>query len=273
MFKILEQTKEMVEYSRALEIKSDELERTTQQLQQANEQLKELDRLKADFITTVTHELRTPITSIKAFAAILQQNEGINDAQKKEFLQIVVHESERITRLINQVLDLEKLGVQTGTNATLTFDLTALCKNAFLGLKQLMEDRGINANLLLPKDSIPIEGNPDQITQVIVNLLSNAIKFCDEKAGIVQLRLFREADKAVIEVFDNGKGISEKDQQIIFEKFTQLNDKIMGKPKGSGLGLFISKTIIEQHQGHIRVISKVGEGATFLVMLPLEPAT
>lgn len=268
MFKVLEQTKEIIQYSKALEKKSAELERTTKQLKEANEQLKELDRLKADFITTVTHELRTPITSIKALSRIMQQTPRLPEEQKQEFLSIVVSESERLTRLINQVLDLEK--IQSSQEWALApLDFAEVAEKAFSGLRQLMRDRQIQHRLLIESRPLDVMGHDDRLTQVVINLISNAIKFCDPQEGIVTVRLRQEGPVAALEVTDNGDGIPEKDQNLIFEKFTQLSDQARGKPQGSGLGLFITHSIVRRHAGNIRVKSLPGEGTSFIVEIPL----
>ncbi|MCB0584524.1 MAG: GHKL domain-containing protein, partial [Phaeodactylibacter sp.] len=269
MFKVLEQTKEIIQYSKALEKKSAELERTTMQLKEANEQLKELDRLKANFITTVTHELRTPITSIKALSRIMQETSGLPEEQKQEFLAIVVSESERLTRLINQVLDLEKIQSNQEDWTLQPIDFAEVTSLAYSGLKQLMNDRQISHSLSIRAQPLIVLGHNDRLTQVVVNLISNAIKFCKVEEGVINIRLQKTGDTAVLEVEDNGKGIPVKDQKIIFEKFTQLNDEARGKPKGSGLGLFITHSIIQKHSGNIHVESGPENGATFIVELPL----
>lgn len=268
MFKVLEQTKEIVQYSRALEKKSAELERTTLQLKQANEQLKELDRLKADFITTVTHELRTPITSIKALSKIMLDNEAMPQEQRAEFLAIVVSESERLTRLINQVLDLEKIQSGPEEAAFEHLDLAEVARQAFNGLRQLMEDKNITPTLIVEDAPLTIQGNVDHLTQVVINLLSNAIKFCDDKEGRVSLRCYPRSRQVILEVTDNGPGIARRDQKLIFEKFTQISNQAKGKPQGSGLGLFITYSIVAQHQGRLSVESSPGEGATFRAAFP-----
>ena len=270
MLKILEQTQEIIQYSKALEKKSTELEITTRQLKAANEKLQELDHLKADFIATVTHELRTPITSIRALSKIMLDNPGLPTEKREEFLEIVVVESERLSRLINQVLDLEKIqSVSDEDTPKEILNLNTLMKETFNGLKQMMESQSINHQLILPAQATIVKGNPDRLKQAVINLLSNAIKFCAPDEGAVKLKLTKTLDIAEITVFDNGKGISSKDQQIIFQRFTQITDSQKGKPKGSGLGLFITQTIVEQHQGKLKVESKEGEFTIFKIQLPL----
>lgn len=267
MLKILEQTQEIIAYSRALERKSKELERTSQQLREANERLQELDALKAEFIATVTHELRTPITSIKSLSKILLDNPDLDPKKKQEFLRILVGESERIARLINQVLDIEKID----TDQEETFvpvDLRMITQGAYSGLQQLILERGITASLQLPEHPVRVLGQSDRLTQVAINLISNAIKFCPTEKGILTVALQEDATQAQLTVTDNGRGIPKEKQQFIFDKFTQVNHQQSGKPAGSGLGLFISRKIVEHHKGNIRVESSPGKGATFIVSLP-----
>jgi Na+/proline symporter/nitrogen-specific signal transduction histidine kinase len=268
MLRVLEQTQEVLQYSRALEKKSAELEQTTRQLKEANEQLKELDDLKAEFIATVTHELRTPITSIRSLSKIMLDTPALPLEKRQEFLEIVVNESQRLSRLINQVLDLEKN--QSGDSNTHTpVDLAELLKAVFLSLQQLMEEQQIDHQLHLPEKSAIIRGNTDQLKQMIINLLSNAIKFCDAQNGQVWASLELENQRAVLKIADNGKGIAPQDQKLIFDKFTQVSDHQTGKPKGSGLGLFITHSIVQQHQGQISVQSAKGGPTTFVILLPL----
>ena len=262
VMRILDQTQEIMVYSQALE-------QTTSELKAANERLKELDKLKDDFITTVTHELRTPITSIKALSKILYDNPTLTQTKKSEFLSIIVGESERIARLINQVLDLEKIEIKKQEYPKEVLDFRQIVNKAVTNITVVAKERNIELGKNIHPKPLQIIGNEDQILQVIMNLLSNALKFCDDKKGKVQVILEVDNHEAILKVKDNGKGISQKNQVIIFDRFTQINDDQKGKPKGSGLGLSISKTIIEQHKGELSVESEINHGATFIVCLPL----
>ena len=269
VMRILDQTQEIMSYSQALEIKSQELEQTTRELKSANERLKELDKLKDDFITTVTHELRTPITSINALTRILFDNPTIEKSKQEEFLKIIVSESERIARLINQVLDLEKIEIKNQEFPKEVIDFRQIVNQAITSIVAVANERNIKLGKNIYPKPLQIIGNQDQILQVIINLLSNALKFCNDKNGLVQVILDADNHQAVLKIRDNGRGISKKNQAIIFDRFTQINDDQRGKPKGSGLGLSISRTIVEQHKGELFVESKVNHGATFFVCLPL----
>jgi signal transduction histidine kinase len=269
MLHILDQTQEILEYSKALEIKSKELEQTTEQLKTANEQLRRLDELKADFITTVTHELRTPITSIKALSQILRkERQQLPQEQQQEFLDIIVSESSRVARLVNQVLDIEKLTAEKVDWKEEMIDIVDIARQAGGTMQPVMEEQGVHFSCTLPEQPIMIKGDRDKFVQVLINLLSNAVKFCDSENGEVSMVLTQTHEEARVMVKDNGIGIAAKDQKIIFDQFTQLSDQSLGKPKGSGLGLFISRRIVEHFGGQIGVRSKVGNGATFFVTFP-----
>ncbi|MEM1119722.1 MAG: sensor histidine kinase [Bacteroidota bacterium] len=269
MFKVLDQTQEVMLYSKELEQKSAELEATTVQLKAANEQLKELDQLKDNFISTVTHELRTPITSMKAFSKILLDNPELGKSQQQEFLTIIVNESDRISRLINQVLDLRKLDAINLDDQKAKIDLNEVIETASKNFGQVLADKQIRLTTKLPSANSYFWGNRDKLIQVLINLIGNSLKFVPEQRGQIEVLLKTKKDHFQISVKDNGIGIDPKDQQTIFDRFAQVHDNSLGKPEGSGLGLFITKKIIEQHDGTIQVESKMGEGAIFIIMLPI----
>ena len=273
VMRILEQTREAVEHSRVVEEKNTELKILALRLTEANEQLKNLDRLKADFITTVTHELRTPVTSIRSLTKILlDYRSELPEAKIQEYLQILVSESDRISRLINQVLDLEKIQGESGAPAAgNTVDMDALVNRTAAGMEQLFREKEVAFyfNNECP-DQSEVPGDHDRLVQVATNLISNALKFAPQGHGEVRATLLLRHGMLVLRIQDNGPGIPQEKQDLIFEKFTQLSRRDTGKPEGSGLGLFITKTIVEQHGGTVKVESRVGEGATFEVRLPLQ---
>jgi len=266
---IIDEASQVLAYSRQLEQKSQELEAATNELRSANRRLQELDRLKDDFISTVTHELRTPLTSIRAFSEILNDNPRLNEGERTKFLGIIVKESERLTRLINQVLDLAKIESGAAEWHSSEIDMREVLEDAVSAVSQLFKERGIEVTLELPHKAPAILADRDRLMQVMLNLLSNAAKFCERAPGMVTVALAEQSGFLRVEVRDNGIGIGPADQELIFEKFRQAGDTLTGKPQGSGLGLHISRRIIEHFGGRMWVTSRPGEGACFSFTLPL----
>ncbi len=272
MMTILDETQQVLAYSRELEQKSLELQKASEDLKNANERLKELDRLKDDFISTITHELRTPLTSIRSFSEILHDSPKVDEKQRQKFLGIIIQESQRLTRLINQILDLHKL---ESKNLTLDFskiNIAAIIRESLEVLDQLIRKRNIKLIFDLQEKVNPVRGDHDYLMQVMLNLFANAIKYSKPEGGDLMIRLRERKMKIWIDVIDNGVGISGDDQHIIFEKFRQAKNMAGGRPQGSGLGLPITRRIIELHGGRIRVKSRPGAGSTFTFYLPVEKA-
>lgn len=262
---------ETIAYSRQLEQKSQELEAASAELRAANERLQELDRLKDDFISTVTHELRTPLTSIRAFSEILHDNPELDSHRRTQFLSIIIKENERLTRLINQVLDLAKIESGNAEWNLSEFNLIEVIEESLKTMGQLLTEHNINLELDLPEQVPIIVADRDRITQVLLNLLSNAIKFCNKDAGWIKVGLLVTDETVRVEVSDNGLGISPADQKIIFDKFRQVGDTMTDKPQGTGLGLPICRHIITYFGGQLWVESELGQGATFIFTLPFTP--
>ncbi len=259
---ILDETRQVIAYSR-------ELERATTELKSANERLQELDRLKNEFISTVTHELRTPLTAVRSVAEILHANPRLPPDQHRNLTGVIVRESERLTRLINQVLDFQKLETGKMTWQLLPVDIREICRDALASVRPLMEERNIRTNLDLPERLPPVSGDRDRLLQAMLNLLSNAVKFCDTLGGQVLVEVSSQSDHIRVAVRDNGAGIRKEDLDVIFEEFRQGRHDSRGRPPGSGLGLAITKRIVEAHGGRIWAESQPGRGSTFSFMLPL----
>jgi Na+/proline symporter/signal transduction histidine kinase len=267
---ILDEASQVRAYSKQLEQKSRELEAATAGLRAANERLKELDRMKDDFISTVTHELRTPLTSIRAFSEILLEDPKTNLANRQKFLAIIVKETERLTRLINQVLDMAKIESGNAEWHTADIDLQEVIEESLAATSTLFADKRISLDKQLAADLPRVRADRDRLIQVMLNLLSNAVKFCEEDSGRVTVRLSAEGGVARVDVEDNGTGIAEADQATIFEKFRQVGDTMTAKPQGTGLGLPISRQIVEHFGGRLWVKSSLGKGATFSFTLPFD---
>jgi signal transduction histidine kinase len=267
---IIDEASQVIAYSHKLEEKQHELEEATANLQAANERLQELDRLKDDFISTVTHELRTPLTSIRAFSEILHDNPDLETAERQRFLGLVISESERLTRLINQVLDLAKLESGLAEWQASPLDLGDIVTDAVGSTSQLFATRGVAVRTRIEEAVPPVVADRDRVMQVLVNLLSNAVKFCPDRAGQVEVRLAREGSCVRLDVEDNGVGISPEHQEVIFERFRQVGgDTLTHKPSGTGLGLAICRQIVMRLGGELWVRSTPGRGSVFSFTVPL----
>ena len=266
---ILDEASQVIAYSRQLEQKSRELEIATAELRSANRRLQELDLLKDDFVSTVTHELRTPLTSIRAFSEILHDNPALETGQREKFLGIIIKESERLTRLINQVLDLAKIESGKAEWQSGEIELREVLDDALPAASQLFKEKNITVDLRVPADLPLVIADRDRLIQVMLNLLSNAAKFCNEN-GRVKVAISQVRGNLRIDVEDNGIGISAEDQNFIFEKFRQVGDTLTQKPQGTGLGLPICRQIIQHFGGRLWVESTPGNGATFSFTLPLD---
>jgi Na+/proline symporter/signal transduction histidine kinase len=259
---ILDETRQVIAYSR-------ELEKASAELKAANERLKELDRLKDEFISTVTHELRTPLTSVRSIAEILHANPAIERRQHQEFTEIIVKESERLTRLINQVLDFQKIETGRMTWQMTEVDLREVIRDALNATHRLVAEKQIRIDQSIPERVPTIVGDRDRLIQVMINLISNAVKFCPDGNGRIGIGLDAAPDHVRVAVSDNGIGISVKDRETIFQEFRQIKHALKGRPSGSGLGLTITRRIVDYHGGRIWVESEPGKGATFFFTLPV----
>ncbi len=243
---------------------------------------RELARMKTEFTSTVSHELRTPLTSVLGFAKIIQKRfqevilANYEPKEKKELravkqigqnLEVIVSESKRLTKLINDVLDISKM--EAG-KIEWTFDRSPplpLIEQAIQATDGLFGTKPVSLVRNFPENVPDVVVDADRIIQVIINLISNAVKFTDE--GDVTLTLVIEGGHLRISVTDTGIGISEADQAKVFEKYKQVGDVMTDRPQGTGLGLPISKEIVEHHGGKLWVESVIGEGSTFIFTLPL----
>jgi len=268
---IVGEASQVVAYSHQLEQKSKELEAATAELRAANERLQELDRLKDDFVSTVSHELRTPLTSIRSFSQILREDPDVDIDQRKRFLDIITKETERLTRLINEILDLSKLESGTTEWNETVVDVREIVETSVNATSELFREKSVRVETDIEVGLPMLVADADRVLQVLYNLLSNAVKFCDAGKGRVWITAQADGDFVRIDVRDNGPGISARDQRVIFDKFRQARGA-SGRPRGTGLGLHISYRIVEHFGGRIWVKSRPGSGATFSFTLPRIPS-
>lgn len=246
----------------------DTLEKSRTELEEANVKLKELDLMKSEFLNTVSHELRTPLTSIKAFAEILLDNVGEDPETQMEFLEIINKESDRLTRLINNLLDLSRIEAGRMKWDREQLDLHEVVSTAVTSLSAAAEKKGLRLEVEI-EEELPTVGDRDKLIQVVTNLLGNAIKFTSEGGVVRVLTGRKDLLTARIEIQDSGVGIEAQYHESIFEKFSQVDSSETRDIKGSGLGLPIARSITEHHDGKLYVESELGQGSSFIVELPL----
>ena len=275
---ILDTTSQTLEYNRRLEQKSDELARIGAELRSANDRLLELDRLKDEFLAMVSHELRTPLTSIRAFAEILNDTDEMAPEQRRHFLQIIVRESERLSRLIEEILDMARLESGRMTLSPQPCDLAQLSRQAMEAVTQLFEQRRIQLDIQLPDTPCHVIADPDRLQQVLINLLDNASKFAEDGSPRVSLHLSHRKRSFRVCVEDNGAGIVPDEREKVFEKFHQIESRQKSagegskRPRGTGLGLPISRGIINQLGGRLWVDEPEHlSGACLVLELPQAP--
>jgi Na+/proline symporter/nitrogen-specific signal transduction histidine kinase len=244
------------------------------ELRHLNEQLKSIDKLKDDFMSSVTHELRTPLTSIRALTELMRDSPDMDEPQRQQFLGIVVSESERLSRLVNQVLDMAKIESGHAEWLSADVDMAALLQQAVLNTAELFRERAATVQLHLPLKALPpLRADPDRLLQVVLNLLSNAAKFVPREGGHVDVRLQLQGTQVRVEVQDNGPGVPQAQQALVFEKFRQGGDD-KHRPQGTGLGLPISRKIVEHFGGRLWLQPTAGagpgSGACFAFEIPLQ---
>jgi signal transduction histidine kinase len=231
------------------------------------EQLREFDRLKDEFITVMSHELRTPLTSVYG-AAVTLQRQQVREEVRESLLGIISSEAERLSRLLDEVLSarrLDKGGEKTALKPT---DAATVAADVVTAARSRLP-AGVGVELVTHDDVPPAAADPDKLRQVLFNLVENAIKYSPD-GGLVRVELSRAGRQARISVKDEGLGIPTADQERIFERFHRLDPNMTRGIGGSGLGLYISRELVERMHGRIWVTSEPGHGSTFTLELPLD---
>ncbi|MBX3605534.1 MAG: histidine kinase [Piscinibacter sp.] len=232
-----------------------------------NRRLEDLDRQKDDFMSSVTHELRTPLTSIRAFAELMRDDPGMDTAQRQQFLGLVVDETARLSRLVNQVLDMAKIESGHAEWRNESLDLRELVAHAVQTTAGEFRERGAQVEVHAPDRMPPLQADRDRLLQVLLNLLTNAAKFVPAGRGRVTVTLAADERAAHVQVCDNGPGVPKDQQALVFEKFRQGGDA-SNRPQGTGLGLPISRQIVEHYGGRMWLKSEPGQGSCFGFDLP-----
>ncbi|HET8628402.1 MAG TPA: HAMP domain-containing sensor histidine kinase [Thermomicrobiales bacterium] len=253
---------------RTLASRTDDLQRAYSDLAIAHQELLSVDEMKTNFLANVSHELRTPLSSIRSFSELLLSYDDDVSVQQ-EFLGIINQESERLTRLVNDVLDITKIEAGQLHWDMQALDVATLLHDSARTYAPLIQEQGLTFRREIADDLPAICADRDRLQQVIANLLVNAMKFTP--AGTVRLAARAGGGEVRIAVSDTGIGIAPQDRERIFEKFQQVGETLTGKPKGTGLGLAICRDIVAHHGGRLWVESRLGAGSTFIVALPALP--
>ncbi|SFI91761.1 ATP-binding protein [Celeribacter neptunius] len=266
---VADETAQMMEYSSQLELKSEELARTARQLREANEKLTALSIQKDAFLSQISHELRTPMTSIRAFSEILREQGQKGEMEPEScqrFSSIIHDEAQRLTRLLDDLLDLSVLeNGQVSLNWT-RGNLHDVIERAVNASSDAVNGHGLTIRRNALSEHIAIETDTDRLAQVFINLIANTRKYCDAEAPRLKISARRiEGDRLQIDFIDNGSGIPKDKQNVIFEKFSRLTDQ--ARAGGAGLGLAICREIMTNLGGTIAYLPGQG-GAAFRLELP-----
>ncbi len=264
---VADETAQVMEYSAQLEKQSKELAATAKQLRRANNKLTKLSQQKDDFLSQVSHELRTPMTSIRSFSAILMNDGEIDREQYARFSSIINDESQRLTRILDDILDLSFLESGKLKLNLEQVNLEDMLNQSILASHTSYDTSKVDIRLKGDFSDITLMTDADRLNQVFINLITNAIKYNDKPKPIIKLELSKTPKGISVTVADNGPGISESDREIIFEKFSKLSSD--GASSGVGLGLSICAEIMRNLSGSVK-FKPSKNGATFEVKIPYQ---
>jgi len=247
----------------------DHLRKRAEELARVNKDLCQLDAMKDWFISSVSHELRTPLTSIRSFSEILQDWPGLSPAERVEFAGTIREESERLSQLIDEMLDLAKIARGEAGTHPAHFDLGALIGRCQRLFSRQAQERGVEFRCRVSPGLPPAFAEEMSAARVLHNLIANALKFTADGGRVeVSARTFGP-DTLTVLVRDTGVGIAPRDQERVFERFSQVGDGLTDKTPGAGLGLAICRELVARWQGRIWVESEPGRGSTFGFTLPV----
>ena len=244
----------------------DRLRTYSDELAAANKKLEALDRLKSEFVSTVSHELRTPLTSIKANVELILLKPSLQQEKKHRLLVTINEESDRLTRLVNDLLDLSRIEAGTVQWRREEVSMNSVIRISLDAILPLLRKKGLALKTAVAEAIPAISGDRDRLVQVMNNLLSNAVKFTPA-GGVIAVTARQEGQQLIVSVEDTGAGIPAEDIAFIFDKFHRSRDQAM--TEGTGLGLTIARQIVEYHGGAIHVSSVYGAGTTMTFSLPV----
>lgn len=226
-----------------------------------------LSRLKTDFVSSVSHDLRTPLTSIRMFTESLLMNRVQSEPQKREYLEVIAQEAERLSRLTERILDFSRMEAGRKAYAYDEEEVAPLVYIALRSCQPIVDESGGKVSVDLPDELPPVRGDRDALIEVLINLVNNAVKY-SERPPDIRIWARTEGASVTLGVTDRGIGIAPTDQKKIFEKFHRIDCRRTSEVGGCGIGLSLVKHIVEAHEGEVEVSSTVGVGSTFRVRLP-----
>ncbi len=226
----------------------------------------QLARLKTDFVSSVSHDLRTPLTSIRMFTETLLLGRADSENEAREFLQVIADETERLSRLTERILDFSRMEAGRKAYQFSQIDISDLIQRSLAACRPMIEEAAFDVTVEIDQDLPAIHADRDAMIEVLINLVSNAIKYSPDEKKIV-IRAMREGNRVAISVSDRGIGIPKSEHKKIFEKFYRVECRRTCEVGGSGIGLSLVDHIVSAHQGQVDVASKPGEGSTFTVRL------
>jgi signal transduction histidine kinase len=230
-----------------------------------------LARLKSDFVSNVSHELRTPLALIRLYAETLELGRITTTDKKHQYYRIIRKESERLSALINNILDFSRIEAGRKEYEFRETDIAELVRNTLDAYRYQIEQQGFAFEESIDPNLPAVPVDREAIARALVNLVNNALKYSSEQK-FLGVKLYRENGVVKLEVADHGIGISRRDQSKIFEKFYRAGDPLVHNTKGSGLGLSLVRHITQAHGGDIAVESTPGKGSKFILSLPLARA-
>ncbi|MGN7760876.1 HAMP domain-containing sensor histidine kinase [Paenibacillus sp. 22594] len=245
----------------------DEIGDLTQSYVEMAGELKQLEQMRQDFVSNVSHEIQTPLTSIAGFSKALQNNDLILEEERKEYLDIIIAESERLSRLSDNLLKLASLDSEHHPFTAESFHLDEQIRTVVVTCEPQWSAKSIVFDLELP-ETVNITGDEDQLKQVWMNLLSNSIKFTPV-GGRIRISIVNSAAEVLVTISDTGIGISPEEFNAVFQRFYKIDKSRNRNNNGNGLGLAIVKKIVSLHQGSIEVNGAIGEGTTMIIRLPV----
>lgn len=251
LFDIADETQQLIETSRQLSEKSQELESTAQELRVVNERLRALDTQKDEFLSQISHEIRTPMTSIRSFSEILIDDDAVSTEDRQRFVSIIHDESIRLTRLLNEILDIGRLEAGAVDLETEPLNLNSAVDSAMVIVSGISKGNAVAMSVLAERPGVQVDANSDRLRQVLINILSNAVKYNVAANPCIDIKIVEHSEKVQIDITDNGGGVTAEDATTVFEKFARGSRS--HREQGAGLGLTISRAIMRAMNGDLTI--------------------